>query len=290
MDKSCSWAPGEQRAPAFLLKGVPIPLAMTFRQLGVNVAVGGTRVTGPVLSRGLEAGRSALCCFPHLSTFERRERAISTLVTALALLVVPAASVTEPNLRGLETTVVRALWGATRVSRTKEIIFTVLCKGHRVSSVMQTRNERLLWLARVARRPGVTQVFTPAILESSGRSPGTCRVGRALRMAHTLGWKTREGWWRSDVPGQDHPLHFLHEPLGKLQHRVRDTLRCHSSRQLEVRHPVTFGGGHPASGSRACSPSSWRRRWTRDSWTSSCAAFTACTWVLAARMAASQGD
>ena len=54
----------------------------------------------------------------------------------------------------------RALLGATRLSRAKEIVFTVLSKGHHVPLVMHTRYERLLWLARVARRPGVTQVFT----------------------------------------------------------------------------------------------------------------------------------
>ena len=60
VDKSCSWVSGEQGAPAVLLRGVPIPLAATFRQLGVDVAIGGSRITGPVLSRRLEAGRSAL--------------------------------------------------------------------------------------------------------------------------------------------------------------------------------------------------------------------------------------
>ena len=93
---------------------------------------------------------------------------------------------TDPNLRGLETAVVRALWGATRLA--KEIVFTVLSKGHRVSLVMHTRNERLLWQARVARRPGVAQVFTQAIWESSVRPPGTGPVGRALHTAATIGW------------------------------------------------------------------------------------------------------
>ena len=63
---------------AVLLRGVPIPLAVTFRQLGVDVAIGGSRVTGPVLSRCLEAGRSVVRRLPHLSTYERRDRAIST--------------------------------------------------------------------------------------------------------------------------------------------------------------------------------------------------------------------
>ena len=68
VDKSCSWIQGEQGTLAVLLRGVPIPLAATFRQLGVDVAIRGSRVTGPVLSRRLEAGRSALRRLPHLST------------------------------------------------------------------------------------------------------------------------------------------------------------------------------------------------------------------------------
>ena len=194
MDKSCSWVQGEQGAPAVLLRGVPIPLAATFRHLSVGIAIGGSKITGPVLSRRLEAGWSALRRLPHLATHDRRERAISTLVTPLELHGVAVAPLTEPDLRGLETAVVRALWGATRLSRAKEVVFTVLSKGHRVSPVMHTRYERLLWLARVARWPGVTQVFAQAIWESGGRPPGTGPMGRALRTAASLGWTSREGW------------------------------------------------------------------------------------------------
>ena len=155
VDKSCSWVQGEQDAPAALRRGVLIQVAATFRQPGVDVAIGGSRVTGSVLSRRLEAGQSALRHLPHLSTYERSERAIIALVTLLARHGVVVPSVTDLDLGGLETAVVWALWGATRLSRAKEIVFTILSKGHRVSSIMHTRYERLLWLARVARRPGV---------------------------------------------------------------------------------------------------------------------------------------
>ena len=74
-------------------------MADTFRQLGVDVAFGGSRTTGLVLSRRLEAGRSALRRLSHLSTYPRRERAISTLVTPLALHGLAVASVTDPDLR-----------------------------------------------------------------------------------------------------------------------------------------------------------------------------------------------
>ena len=66
---------------------------------------------------------------------------------------------TEPDLRRLETAVVRALWPLACVSRAKDVTFTVMSKGHRVSPIMHTRDERLLWLVRLARRPGITPVF-----------------------------------------------------------------------------------------------------------------------------------
>ena len=204
-------SPSRTRVPATprrgcRVRGVPIPLADTFRHLGVHVAIGGSRVTRPVLSRRLEAGRSTLRRHHHLSTYDRRERAISTPVTPLALHGVAVASATDPDLRGLETAVVRALWEAIRA---KEIVFSVLSKGHRISPMMHTRYERLLWLARVALRPGVTQVFTQAIWESDGRPPRTGPVGRALQTAATLGWNPREGRWCWDILGQECPLNFV---------------------------------------------------------------------------------
>ena len=48
VDKSCFWVQGEQGAPAVLLRGVPILLATFFCQLGVHIAIGGSKATGPV--------------------------------------------------------------------------------------------------------------------------------------------------------------------------------------------------------------------------------------------------
>ena len=145
-----SWVQGEQGTPALLPRGVPISLAATFCLLGVDVAIKASRLMGPVLSRRLEAGQSALRRLPHLSTYERRERAISTLVTLLVLQGAAVASVTDPDVRRLETAVAWALWGAKRLSRARQIVFTVPSKGNRVFLIMQTRDQRLLWLARMA--------------------------------------------------------------------------------------------------------------------------------------------
>ena len=151
---------GERGDLAFLLRGVPIPLADTSDHFGVDVAIGGSQVTRPVLSRRLEVGRSALCRLSHLATYDRQERAIGTLATPLALHGVAATSMTVSDPWGLDTVVLRALWRATHLSRAREIVFSVFTKGHHISPVMHTRYERVLWMAWVARRPGVAQVYT----------------------------------------------------------------------------------------------------------------------------------
>ena len=58
--------------------------------------------------------------------------------------------------------------------------------------------------------------------ESGGCPPGTGPVGRKLRTAATLAYSVREGSWCWGVPRQVQPR--------QVKHRVRDNLRCHSSR------------------------------------------------------------
>ena len=178
-------------AQAVLLRGLPIPAADCFRQLGVDVAVRGACSTGTVLGRRLEAGRSVLRRLPHVLTFQR-VHAVSTLVTPLSLHGVAVAPVTDRDLKGLQTMVLQAVWGATRLSRAKEVVFVVLMQGHRISPVMHTRYERVLWMTRIARTPGPMQVLVQAIWESGLRPPTTGPFGRAMHVVRLLGWQPLE--------------------------------------------------------------------------------------------------
>ena len=74
MDKSCSWMQGEEGAPAVLLHGQALLVAYHFCQLGVDVAVGGSWHTGPVLSKRARqaAGHSAACPTCRSSTVGSR--------------------------------------------------------------------------------------------------------------------------------------------------------------------------------------------------------------------------
>ena len=116
VDKSSSWSRGEGGAWAVLLCSLPIRAAGCFRRWGVDVAVGGARSAGPNLAWRLESGRTVLRRLPHLPTFQQRGRAVSTLVTPVALHGVAVAPLTDRDLMGLETMVLRPVWGATRLS------------------------------------------------------------------------------------------------------------------------------------------------------------------------------
>ena len=55
--------------------------------------------------------------------------AVSTLVTPFSLHGVAVAPVTDRDLMGLETMVLRVVWRATRLSRAKEVVFVVLTRA-----------------------------------------------------------------------------------------------------------------------------------------------------------------
>ena len=66
----------------------------------------------------------------------RRAEGAGTLALATGMYGVEAAMATERDLLKLETSVLKAVWGPTRRSRAKEVLFAVLLKGHRMSPVM----------------------------------------------------------------------------------------------------------------------------------------------------------
>ena len=61
----------------------------------------------------------------HLPTLDRKMRAVSTLVTPLALQGLAFASVPDQDLRGVKTIVLRAVWRTTALFEAKEVVLTV---------------------------------------------------------------------------------------------------------------------------------------------------------------------
>ena len=178
-----------------------------------------------------------------LPTFRMREVARGTLALAKAMYGVELADVGSRDVARLELAAVRALWGPTRTSRAKEVLWAVLVPGHRVSPVWRLQYSRVLWLARQARTPGARQVLVQAILEGTDRPPDTGPVGRALQLIRQLRWEATRGWWVWRVPGHREQLHpVLLGDWGEVCHWMRESQRCTALAALERRRPATSGG------------------------------------------------
>ena len=80
----------------------------------------------------------------RLPTFDRRATATSVKAPPVAGHGVALADVEASQLLRLETRVVRAIWGPTRMARTREVIFCLWTPGHRTLPVMCTRYECLV--------------------------------------------------------------------------------------------------------------------------------------------------
>ena len=191
--KLCYWSQGEEGARTVLLRRLPIPAADCFRQLGLDVAVGGARSTGTVLARCLGARQSVLRHLPHLSVIQPRVRAVNTLVTPLALHGVAVAPMTDRDLLGLETMVLRAVWADTLPRQGGGIRRPDT--GHCIFLMMHTRYEQVLWMARIARSSGPVQVLVQAIWETGRQPPTTGPFGRPRHVVRLLGWQPIEGCW-----------------------------------------------------------------------------------------------
>ena len=152
--KSSSWRLSDQLAHPGTLHGLPIPLAREFKQLGVRGRLDPERGTGPVLQEQFARGAAIFRQVGCLLTFRMREVAIGTLALAKAMYGVELADVGSRDVARLELAAIREVWGPTRTSRAKEVLWAVVAPGHRVSPAWRLQYSPVLWLARHARTLG----------------------------------------------------------------------------------------------------------------------------------------
>ena len=243
--KSVSFTTEEvPRDVGLAISGADIPKKEEFRCLGVGIRTRPCAKTGPLLaSRIRRAGELLSRTYGVQGDCNRRAEAAATLALATGLYGVEIAPVEARSLQSLETKVMTAVWGCSRKSRAKEILFAVLMKGHRLSPVMRHQASVAAWLTRVARTPGTLQMAVQAIWEASdGNPPPSGPVGRAKRVLTRLGWSPRGCWWRWTVPGLPDPVCLATNSPAEIMHCVRESIREAALRDLENRRLRQFGG------------------------------------------------
>ena len=102
---------------------MPIPLSREFKRLGVWHHLAAAKGTGPVPRGRLDKGLAIMRRMGCLPTFLMREAALGILATSVALYRVELADVDGHTLPAADTAVAKAIWGPTRCSRAKEVLW-----------------------------------------------------------------------------------------------------------------------------------------------------------------------
>ena len=139
-DKSGAWALGATAADApARLRGLEIPNKDEFRRRG----------TGPLLQTRMDRAKAILRRTGCIPVLRQRATALGTLALAKALWGSELAEVGEADMRALDSLAAIALWGPTRVSRNREVLWSVLTPGHRVAPSWRAQYQQLLWHASI---------------------------------------------------------------------------------------------------------------------------------------------
>ena len=101
------------------------------------------------------------------------------MIVAAALVGVELADISRRDASSLELAIMGAM-GPSRPCTAKEIVFTLLLRGHMVALSVVIPYRRMCWLAHLARNPGTAQTVAQAIWEGTQSPKPTGPLGRAL--------------------------------------------------------------------------------------------------------------
>ena len=102
--------------------------------------------------------------------FDRRSKIVATIINATGLHASEIVPLEVKDVRKFETKIVKTIWGPSRPGRAREIIFCLLCPGHRVSPTMLIAYQRALWLSCLCRSRGPALITAQAVSEANPTS------------------------------------------------------------------------------------------------------------------------
>ena len=222
----------------------PFPISTEFKSLGAGVRTTGNTSSGPlILQRIARAGKLLDRVHGAEGHFERRCSVVSTMITATGLHAAEIVPLQPKSLSSFETKIITTIWGPSRPARAKEIVFCLLCAGHRIAPTLIIPYQRAVWLAKLCRTRGPSLVLAQAIWEKHPSPQSAGPFGRALQTLHNWGWTPAQGWWEWTAPGVAQPLNLVGDKA-EVKHHVREQLRAQLIAQLIQRRPRQFTGMH----------------------------------------------
>ena len=127
------------------MRGTPVPKETEFRTLEAGV-----QTTSEVFSRPLNLKRiskaSTLLEGVHgtQGNFENRCKVVSTMVNAIGLHASEIVPIDLKSVRPFETKIMCTILGNSRLGRAKEIVFSILYAGRRISPLLHTPHAKVL--------------------------------------------------------------------------------------------------------------------------------------------------
>ena len=121
------------------------PLSMAFRSLGAPVALSRAPRTSDHTRARFEKAAALAGRIGQLPiSFEQKGMTLASLVMSAGLFAIEVSFVSQTLLRSLERAVLQAVWGRSRITRAKEVLFAVILPGHRLSPFMATDYSRIM--------------------------------------------------------------------------------------------------------------------------------------------------
>ena len=176
--------------------------------------------------------------------FYARACLLESLVLPRALYSGEAVRLQTAQLKSLRLDVLKVLLGGKRDRTCAEVLFTLLCPGHRLDPQQACIYRRLTtWKKMVDRRADLLFVLIEMWRPNFGRTFEVCGpmalIGRALA---SLGWQWLGPFLVANADGSTTDIR--HVDREKWQHDIREAMRAKEWQHAEARRSNLHGIGH----------------------------------------------
>ena len=260
---------GRKRLNRLTIKGHPLKTVLHDRVLGIQQAFSRRRCPSRLDKQQVPCGRVCQRIQCLGLPLEVRACLVGALVINRGLFGCVSDRPSQGSLVALRRKCTTTIWGRGRQERAPEILYTLLCQGHRADPLQACAFNTLVNCRRLlARRPELLPLFSATwhLRQVPGRQIEHGPV-RAIALA------LRDAGWLMSSPTDiildyetQETLPLLHENNGLIEHRFREALRVKQLRTLARRRPDFAGveeGIDRTTTMRACSRARglWKMRY-----------------------------
>ena len=215
-----------------------------FRSFGVGVCTTESVASGPLILKHIGKASALMDRIRGVQgDFDDTCKVVATMVNATGLHASEIVAISQKDIRPFESRVLKAIWGASRPGRAKEILFCLMCKGHRIAPSLLVPYGCAVWLGRLCKTRGPAMIRAQAVWEENPLTRKSGPFGRALKTLHDWGRRPLSDWWEWKVPGATDALQLTGD-FKLVKHNIREQLRSQQITQLIARRLRQFAGMH----------------------------------------------